>query len=240
MNDDCFGGLAIIRRLRCKHRDMISLIILLLYCNAIIHAFCPNIIMPPHSPATRTTTTSSSAVHTAARPNPSTYWVVENQFLAGEYPAAAKGGELESRSKLCKYLEKGVTLFLDLTHEGEREDYQALLYEEAKKMNRVVEYKRIHIEDFGVPDKTTMKEILKHLDDAMSRNKTAYVHCRGGIGRTGTTVGCWLVQNQSLTGEEALIRVNQLFQASERRFMSSQAPETQAQMDFIRDWGVDK
>ena len=120
MYDDCFGELAIIRRLCCKHRDMISLLIIaLLYCNVIIHAFCPTIMPPKHSPTSPTT--SSTAVHAATRPNPSTYWVVENQFLAGEYPAA-KEGELESRSKLCKYLESGVTLFLDLTQEGERED----------------------------------------------------------------------------------------------------------------------
>ena len=30
-----------------------------------------------------------------------------------------------------------------------------------------------------------------------------YVHCWGGIGRTGTVVGCWLVRH-GMTGDEAL------------------------------------
>lgn len=30
---------------------------------------------------------------------------------------------------------------------------------------------------------------------ALAAGQTVYVHCYGGIGRTGTVVGCWLVRH---------------------------------------------
>jgi protein-tyrosine phosphatase len=62
-----------------------------------------------------------------------------------------------------------------------------------------------------------------------------YVHCRGGIGRTGTTVGCYLARH-GYGGEEALAEVNKLFQNSNRSFESSCSPETKAQMTMIQEW----
>ena len=61
------------------------------------------------------------------------------------------------------------------------------------------------------------------------------MHCRGGIGRTGTTVGCYLVRH-GFGGDEALENVNRLFRFSERSMESSFSPETREQMNFVRDW----
>ena len=48
-----------------------------------------------------------------------------------------------------------------------------------------------------------MASILDAIDAALDGGKTVYVHCWGGVGRTGTVVGCWLVRHGK-TGDEAL------------------------------------
>jgi protein-tyrosine phosphatase len=62
-----------------------------------------------------------------------------------------------------------------------------------------------------------------------------YVHCRAGIGRTGLVVGCYLVRHGE-TGNEALLAIKQLRSSISSSWM--QSPETDAQVDFVRNWGV--
>ena len=173
-------------------------------------------------------------INQLSRPNACTYWLTPN-ILAGEYPTSKLGKE-ETRKKLFQYLEKGITYFIDLTQEGEKDIYESLLLEEANKSSTLsISYKRIPIQDFGIPQKNQMKDILDTIDGAVQNNQKVYVHCKGGIGRTGTTVGCYLVRH-GYDGEEALENVNRLFQFSKRSMESSFSPETREQMNFVRDW----
>jgi len=167
------------------------------------------------------------------RPNDNTYWVTEN-FLAGEYPTD-KRSEEESRKKIQKYLDVGIDFFVDLTQEGERGSYQRILKEEATKTNRRARYWRLPVQDFGIPTKEEMQQILDTIDSAIADNKKVYVHCRGGIGRTGTTVGCYLARH-GYGGEEALTEVNRLFQNSNKSYESSFSPETRAQKTMVKEW----
>ena len=167
------------------------------------------------------------------RPNGNTYWVTE-QLIGGEYPADNRGEE-ESRAKIRDYLDLGITYFVDLTHKGEKRPYEAMLKEEAALKNIVVSYRRIPLPDFGIPTEEEMKSILDTIDNAIAKGRTVYVHCHAGIGRTGTTVGCFHARNGH-SGSEALDEVNRLFQFSGRSLESSCSPETKAQMQFIRDW----
>lgn len=167
------------------------------------------------------------------RPNVCTYWVTEH-VLAGEHPTDKYG---DSRRKLKQYLECGITYFVDLTQTSEKDDYFDLVDDEALQMNlaQQVQYKRCPIPDFDIPTKEGMKEILDTIDSAVASNHKVYVHCRGGIGRTGMTVGCYLARHGS-TGEEALQQVNRLFQSSDRSLGSGSSPETFEQISFVRTW----
>ena len=172
------------------------------------------------------------------RPKDNTYWVIPNQLIAGGYPIDSFGDDSDaetSRQKLRGYLNHGVDCFIDLTHEGETDSYEMVLQEEAKKtQGHAVKYKRLPIQDFGIPTKEEMKRILDTIDKAIAAKKTVYVHCLGGIGRTGTTVGCFLARRNGNRGQEALDETNRLFQSSGRRYGTS--PETMDQMSFVRDW----
>jgi protein tyrosine phosphatase len=59
------------------------------------------------------------------------------------------------------------------------------------------------------------------------------VHCWGGVGRTGTVVGCWLVRH-GLAGGDALARVEALRATTPKANRPS--PETDTQRDLVRGW----
>src|SRR5262245_16824235 len=133
------------------------------------------------------------------------YWVIPGRFLAGEYPGGASADETRERVQLL--LAAGIDTFIDLTMPGELEPYDSELPVSA-------EYVRKPIRDHSVPARAEqMAEILEWLDYALRSGRCAYVHCRAGIGRTGTVVGCHLVE-QGLRGEAALDELNRLWQQS--------------------------
>jgi protein-tyrosine phosphatase len=86
------------------------------------------------------------------------------------------------------------------------------------------------ITDFSTPGIELMRRIVDTLDDELARGSRIYLHCHAGVGRTGTAVGCWLVE-QGLTGGEALKLI-----AHKRDALLGQSPETEAQREFVRRW----
>ena len=156
--------------------------------------------------------------------------------MAGEHPTDKRGLE-PSREKLARYLDVGISVFIDLTEEGQKPAYEDLVHQVAQEKGSTmpIEYHRLPVPDFGIPSKQRMKEILDTMDEAVSRDKKVYVHCAGGIGRTGTTVGCYMVRHGN-DGTNALQEVNRLFRNSNRSMESYSSPETREQLNFVRDW----
>jgi hypothetical protein len=60
------------------------------------------------------------------------------------------------------------------------------------------------------------------------------VHCWGGIGRTGTIVGCWLVEREQLAAPDALARIGALRALTLHCRVTS--PETGDQCEFVNAW----
>lgn len=166
-------------------------------------------------------------------PLPNSYWVEPGRLLAGEYPA---GGSLaETTDRLQKLLAAGVTLFLDLTADGEGSAYETLF--DYVQGERVIQHVRHRIKDHSVPESPqVMQKILDTIDLHLSERGVVYVHCRAGIGRTGTVIGCYLVRC-GLEPDSALERLNDLWAESERSRTWPAIPETDAQIEFIRAWG---
>lgn len=168
------------------------------------------------------------------RPHPNTYWVIPGRFLAGEYPGAYRPAVASQR--LSDYLTAGITFFLDLTqpHDG-LEPYAQLLAAEGAQLGRQTHYVRMPIYDMSVPTPAQMVAILDAIDNALNAGQNVYVHCWGGIGRTGTVVGCHLVRH-GFTGDAALDRIAFWWQSVEKANRCPRSPETNEQVNFVRDW----
>jgi hypothetical protein len=170
------------------------------------------------------------------RPNENTYWVVPGRLLAGEYPGAKDPDA--GRAKLQRYLEGGFTCFVDLTEEGEMEPYAGWLPASHRQGMLDVVHERHAIRDLDVPSPApAMAEILDAIDSALGRGHRVYTHCWGGVGRTGTVVGCYLVRHGH-TGESALAQLQDWWRTvgARKRARYPFTPQTDRQIEFIRTW----
>ena len=167
------------------------------------------------------------------RPLPESYWVEPDRLLAGEYPAQIEG-EL-TRRRIDALIEAGFDTFIDLTRPNETIAYLRILLEQAKLHKVEVQHLRFPIGDFGLPTPQQMKSILDTIDASLQAGKKIYLHCWGGIGRTGTTVGCYLVR-RGRTGEEALRQLAAWWHTVPKSQIHLRSPETYEQAEFIRNW----
>jgi hypothetical protein len=168
----------------------------------------------------------------ATLPDLHAYWVEPGVLIAGEYPGAQT--EEDAERKLASLLDVGVRRFVDLTEEGELDPYEAVLQRLAWERGLSVVYARHPIRDVGVPrDEATMRGILDELAAAQRDGVAAYLHCWGGIGRTGTVIGCHQVE-RGYGAARALERIEELRRDSSKSHRPS--PETAAQSDFVRKW----
>jgi len=167
------------------------------------------------------------------RPVRESYWVEPGQFLAGEYPG--KFEEELTRQRLDALIEAGFDTFIDLTQSNEMFPYKNILLEQAAVYNVNATHARFPIRDFGLPTPEQMNRILDKLEEDLGGGHRIYLHCWGGIGRTGTTVGCYLVR-RGRTGEEALDQLSAWWRGAPKSQYHPQSPETQEQVNFIRTW----
>lgn len=167
------------------------------------------------------------------RPHDNCYWLIPGKLLAGEYPGYAT--DPGTRLKLNRFLALGVNSFIDLTEPHELHPYEPVLATAAASQGLSVDYRRMAIKDLGVPSAAEMTAVLNAIDAAIDAGQTVYVHCWGGIGRTGTVVGCYLVRHGN-SGDEALQEIARLWTNMEKRWRADRSPETEQQHNFVRNW----
>lgn len=164
-------------------------------------------------------------------PFPYAYWVIDDLLLAGGYPG--DWDETRARERIGAVLDAGVRVFLDLTEPGELAPYHSILQEEAQARGIQVRHERSPIPDHGVPGPKQLARILGALEKAIAARESVYVHCHGGVGRTGTIVACWIAR-QGEPGEAALAQLAKLRGACPDGGWAS--PETPEQFAFVRQW----
>ena len=166
---------------------------------------------------------------------PNSYWVIPGRIAAGEYPGAKDPDEAAAR--LRTLLLAGIDHFIDLTGPADRlEPYAAIAADEARRLSRQMEHERHPVVDLGVPGSPReMADILDAIDDALDDGRTVYLHCWGGVGRTGTVVGCWLVRH-GRTGDEALGQIAEWWRGMEKAYRQPRSPETPEQHAYVREW----
>lgn len=161
------------------------------------------------------------------KPIDNSYWVLPGRFLAGEYPGHMDAAE--ARARVERFLATGVRLFVDLTGPADRLAPYAQWCGPAQHI-------RSQIPDVSVPnDPHQMTTILDLIDKALAKSDgVVYVHCWGGIGRTGVVVGCWLARHGHL-GKAALDRLDALWQACPKSTRRP-SPETTEQVEYVLQW----
>ena len=164
-----------------------------------------------------------------------TYWVVPGRFAAGEYPGATN--RRQAAGRLRTLLRAGIDHFINLTERHEPlEPYAEVAAQEAGQLDMTVVHARHPIGDMRVPRRPQQTAgILDAIDEALADGRNVYVHCWGGIGRTGTVVGCWLVRH-GMTGDEALVQIAEWWQGMDKRFIHPRSPQTREQRNYVRSW----
>ena len=112
--------------------------------------------------------------------------IVPGQIIAGRHPCAS--GREYAPAVVDELARSGVTLFLDLTHDGELEPYADLIPPHAR-------YRQMSIQDFSVPTLHGLVDTLDAIDAELDAGGLVFVHCWAGCGRTGVVVGSWLVRH---------------------------------------------
>ena len=176
-------------------------------------------------------------------PYPRSYWVISCRLLAGAFPGARDNGE--AAEKLRSLFDAGIRCIVNLMEPDERDHSGALFFDYAPVFERIaaergasVRCLRVPVPDLGVPDAATMNSILDAIDAAIAAGMPVYVHCWGGIGRTGTVVGCFLVRHGLAAPERAIERIHDLRYTDAERHRPS--PETSIQIRMVETWRPDE
>ena len=148
------------------------------------------------------------------------------RIYAGEYPGDRHPES--AREKIAQALQFGVTHFIDLTEAGELVPYADLLPEGTV-------YRRFPVRDLGAPSST--KDVFALVESicrtAEEPGSMVYIHCWGGIGRTGTIVACLLAARmESPTLDSVLVTLREAASAMPKAAWRDM-PESDAQYGFI-------
>lgn len=139
-----------------------------------------------------------------------------------------KDEEEASRTKLAALTEAGVNTFIDLTAPVKLKPYAQWLDSERQT------YYRFPFKHMDAPgSRETIGAILDTIDIHIAQGDIVYLHCWGGVGRTGSTVISWLVRH-GYPSPAALERLAELWAHCPRSARKPSSPETEEQHQYVR------
>lgn len=176
-------------------------------------------------------------------PHQNAYAVGDGRVVAGEYPGSRPGTPSDDvAARVAGFLDAGITAFVDLTDPADGlEPYAESIAEAARERGVDVEYDLFTIRDMDVCEPEHMNRMLDRIDEHVEAGRRVYVHCWGGIGRTGMVVGCWLVRHGA-SGDEALTEVTRGFESMSptkvARHRGTGSPQTPQQRNVVKRWAA--
>lgn len=136
-------------------------------------------------------------------------WAVSGKLLGSPFPL---GRDLNN------LLELNVKLVVTLTSRGipnrVKEDLRL----------RGVEWKRLPIPDFGIPNEESIKDYLQSVCKALLQGQIVLTHCIAGCGRTGTMIGLFLITH-GYSPDDALEVIH--------KTLGGGCPETTSQIELL-------
>ena len=177
-----------------------------------------------------------------AAPAARSYWVVPAWFLAGAYPSNPDVGPKRSE-RVAALWKAGIRTFVNLVEEDERpwgkpftvyaDDLDEIAAREPSEAR--ASCIRFPVRDAGIPSVSGMRSVLDTIDLSLAAGRPVYLHCFGGMGRTATAVGCWLLRHGLASSDDVLDVITRLRQADEER-RDWDAPENDAQRALAKAW----
>jgi protein-tyrosine phosphatase len=171
------------------------------------------------------------------------YWVLPNKLLAGEIPSAKT--ESSKLKKIQGLLDCSIDVVINLMEEVEVdhndeiiENYSSTLYEEAAKRNKKIEIYRYPIKDLSIPTENQMIAILNKIDEQIAVGKKVFIHCWGGVGRTGTVIGSYLIRHGYAHTDNVIETIKYLKRTTS--ISERDSPETEEQYQFVLNWSRNK
>jgi len=161
------------------------------------------------------------------------WWAdAEGRVLGGEYPGDRDDPDI-TRLRLALLARAGVGTIIDLTDEEDwltpyDEHLPAVAAEQGIELRRIAH----PIPDQGVTTPERYDRIVADIEASLAEGRKVFIHCWGGVGRTGTVVGVWHV-SRGCSPEQALQRIA----AARRGTMKGErpSPETPVQIEAIRE-----
>ena len=176
---------------------------------------------------------------TLETPSGRSYWVVPEKLLAGYYP-----GDLNpdlTYTKIEAIFNCGIRSIINLMEEDEvdNDGYEFRPYlKEFENIAAIhgseVHWMRFPIRDMEIPSHALMVDILNRIDSEISQSYPVYVHCWGGVGRTGTVVGCYLARHGIASGNKVIKYIQQLRKDTINAHWDS--PQTDDQRGMVAGW----
>ena len=175
-----------------------------------------------------------------SRPHDNCYWLVPDLLLAGEYPGDRLSREV-TRQRLLGIAAAGVRVFIDLTQEVDGlAPYAHMLPTLGETLGTTLSHEPFGLRDMAVPPSPARtRQILARLDAHHAAGTPVYLHCWGGIGRTGLIAACWLVE-QGHSGPAALEIIAGHWQTVAKRDRHPHSPQTPAQRRYVLDWALQR
>jgi hypothetical protein len=157
-------------------------------------------------------------------------------LLAGAYPGHPDSEERER--KVRALVDAGMRTFVNLMEEHET-NYAGMpfvpYHDVAAKLCPNVTCVRYPIRDLCTPTMPQMVSILDAIDNSMMATRPTYVHCWGGVGRTGTVIGCWLLRH-GLAEPSNVLKVLMTLRQQDQERRNRMSPESSEQQSFVKHW----
>ena len=158
---------------------------------------------------------------------PPACYVVEPGIWAGSYIGAGFVDETEAH--ISWLIANHIDCVIDLSSPDDQlPPYADTLQRRAAHISHCA----FPIRDGSVPSPALMCAILDAIADAQESGQGVYIHCWGGVGRTGTVVACWYMR-RGMPARTALELLNETRRVAGYRRAS---PDYHAQLAFVEQW----